>query len=730
MSGRSRGRGGALRRPTEPAAGAPGRRSTRNQPQQQLQSEDVSDAQIDPRITASQDSDMPPPPLPTPRLRTGDIARRGAPPGRDSSVSIVSQRPSSSVEPTSQYFYEESPRAARGRSLVRSSMAFEGPPDSPGMKVATTRLMRKRLVHLEGACRDFVTHYFTSDSDPAAWEIEYTFIRDVFHGQREPYVAYRGGTLIDIPSVSQNWGVNAPQARRVLFMSNLASLFEDIRRTELTKDDVRSVLDLLQSLESEFPRFYIETNDQGNYILSNDDLFQLVLEIRTQVFIFTLLLHKQENAKPEGAMVDPLEKARTVFFSDEATLEEVSRLVMYEEIPHTFKPVEGIQSDLYHVHAMNRVFRLCKDLPKQESPSVDLELESLQELFSFDNFLDSLKNNAKTAWSLLDKQPPDSWAQTPTPSQAYGSRVAAALSPSAQLAEEANTQDNSQPQDGFAALIEVFHHNQDALNDAHNAQSAPFPPVSNVSYPQGLSYGGASSQSNGNMYAQSAAQAAEKRKRGAEEGEAGPAKKQRGRRKQPPVVPPREPTSSVPPVASQYPAPPSSAVEPDFEALAQRSREISAANRKAREPQQRSAWTRNDIRTLVKAVDIYKCKWSLIEKEINKGELPFEVPRDQQALRDKARLLKQDFLKTDTLLPPSFDLVVLGKKEKNAVIVVGKNPDRKESDVNSDGMAVNTEYHSEANALLQAVASDTVSHVPEANMQPSNNVDAESEIAA
>lgn len=181
---------------------------------------------------------------------------------------------------------------------------------------------------------------------------------------------------------------------------------------------------------------------------------------------------------------------------------------------------------------------------------------------------------------------------------------------------------------------------QDILGE--HAPSNTFPPVPAVSYPSGLPYGEPSGQANGRMYAQSAADTARKRRREPDDAEAAPPRKARGRRKQPAVS---VPASSVPPVPSQYPAPPSSAIEPDYEKLAQKSREISAANRKSREPQQRSAWTRNDTRALVKAVDVYKCKWSTIEREILNGDIPFEVRRDQQALRDKARLLKQDFLK-------------------------------------------------------------------------------------
>ncbi len=45
--------------------------------------------------------------------------------------------------------------------------------------------------------------------------------------------------------------------------------------------------------------------------------------------------------------------------------------------------------------------------------------------------------------------------------------------------------------------------------------------------------------------------------------------------------------------------------------------------------------------------------------------------------------------RTDSLLPPSFDLVVLGKKEVENVKSVGRNPYRKESDV-INGIPVNT----------------------------------------
>lgn len=47
---------------------------------------------------------------------------------------------------------------------------------------------------------------------------------------------------------------------------------------------------------------------------------------------------------------------------------------------------------------------------------------------------------------------------------------------------------------------------------------------------------------------------------------------------------------------------------------------------------------------------------------------------------------------TDVVLPPCFDLVALGKKEIDRLIGLGKNPYRREADVDENGFAIGTEY--------------------------------------
>lgn len=67
----------------------------------------------------------------------------------------------------------------------------------------------------------------------------------------------------------------------------------------------------------------------------------------------------------------------------------------------------------------------------------------------------------------------------------------------------------------------------------------------------------------------------------------------------------------------------------------------------------------------------------------------FEETRNQQALRDKARNLKVLYLESDKVLPPGFDQVVLGQKEKNAVTKCGRNPDRREDELDEEGEVIN-----------------------------------------
>ncbi|TRX93994.1 hypothetical protein FHL15_005072 [Xylaria flabelliformis] len=121
--------------------------------------------------------------------------------------------------------------------------------------------------------------------------------------------------------------------------------------------------------------------------------------------------------------------------------------------------------------------------------------------------------------------------------------------------------------------------------------------------------------------------------------------------------------------------------ERDLTALSQVARANKLANR-ARGHQLRERWSDVDTDHLLNLIadrDL-NCSWSAMEKEGG-----FQTPRNQQAIRDKARNLKKGYLCADAILPSGFDYVYLSKKERDDVIASGHNPDRSENDIDEHG---------------------------------------------
>ena len=68
--------------------------------------------------------------------------------------------------------------------------------------------------------------------------------------------------------------------------------------------------------------------------------------------------------------------------------------------------------------------------------------------------------------------------------------------------------------------------------------------------------------------------------------------------------------------------------------------DLQARSRMGREPQKRVPWSEADTDLLIAGIEQHGCSWSLIAKTVD-----FDHPRDQVALKDKARNLKVTFLK-------------------------------------------------------------------------------------
>lgn len=101
----------------------------------------------------------------------------------------------------------------------------------------------------------------------------------------------------------------------------------------------------------------------------------------------------------------------------------------------------------------------------------------------------------------------------------------------------------------------------------------------------------------------------------------------------------------------------------------------------------RRAWTDRDTDVLIELIGKTSAFYALIERHYKHH---FECPRGQQAYRDKARNVKVDYLLNDECLPLEFDRVSLGPKEIRKLQAAGKNPFRKEKDVDDAGRPTNT----------------------------------------
>lgn len=162
--------------------------------------------------------------------------------------------------------------------------------------------------------------------------------------------------------------------------------------------------------------------------------------------------------------------------------------------------------------------------------------------------------------------------------------------------------------------------------------------------------------------------------------------------------PPSGPSSSMPPPprpsAQQPPSPPQPPPSSAFERMRDEKHRTAAQYRSSLPPssdssgKQRHAWSEKDQFTLIDLIAKCYASWSKIEG--NYGHL-FERRRNQQAYRDKARNMKVDFLWTDRVLPPKFDMVRLSQKEIQKLEAVGKNPHRMERDLDDEGTPINTE---------------------------------------
>ncbi|KAK1825742.1 hypothetical protein QBC39DRAFT_387227 [Podospora conica] len=738
MTSRGRGRHGP-RSSAEPVAAPGGRRSARGQQPPQVQEEqDSIESQIDPAITGDTTGSMAPPPPPTAKkarsqsqenAHAKDIPRRGARPAASQAASVASINsvPTSSQDLQSTWAPATS---VSQRDVTVDPSASQ--PSATQQKIRVNR-MKKGVPGLIKAATDYYQHLSTpippTPEDREVWEGEKEILSQIFSPQRNIFIP-NGEPMISATEVHQQ--LRIPQddpewlaTTQAIALANIAALWENM--VEHPPHQLR----FLHLLEATFPDFYIPLGPDG-FTIDHDGILHQIQEIRTQHLILKLRLLQTESQFP----FNPYQEILNIFCRPNVETNHLLQVMQNNLERLDFKDIPGIVDDDWSnwtvTSMMTRISALCKELPNEEVRDVNAQLQSLEDGYSFNTFLEAFKEFTSLCFNEISGQLSNAISHADTSSQIQ-TQLEAELARANAAAGVPRTQAALSGMLALDAMEQQGRSDRLATQDIveRSVRDGLYPSATNASYPAFAGYGDPPSHANGSVYATSAAQASRKRSFEEDEDEDGnPAKQPRSRRKN---VARRRPADAKPlgrtmKSASElgFPHMPASVEEPDFEAVTQRSREISAAKRIPKKPQERNQWVREDIKALVRAVDTYKCKWSLIEREIEAGTIPFKLKRNQQALRDKARLLKQDFLKADAHLPPSFDLVVLGKKERNNVIACGKNPDRKEDDL-IDGRPVNTEWRGEEAAeqthAMESASPDAApvpsGGAPEANMDVS-----------
>ncbi|ROV87078.1 hypothetical protein VSDG_10002 [Cytospora chrysosperma] len=693
------------------ASAAPGRQSTRIAAQmataQQAAEHGPSDIPVSqPAIaaTAPQDSSMPPPSSRGGRGRPGGRGEQYARRGTRRPAQAPSMAPSIQSGQTGTVDYHSTQSDAREPFTPQRVQAaildhysnVEATQLTPRTRDAAANLMNKFVDRLFSASKDLMSHLaLEGDERDEAWKEELLVHKDIFNRHYKIY-NMNADIFIDIDAVSAS--TNAvmtplwPRMTKAVATANLVNLLGDIEDLEAHPIMVLNRLPLLQRIDDNFPISFVPGGKQGmdSWALDQDTMDQ-AFAIRTQRYIETL-----RGVQKAG----PIRLFSRVFLDIDVDNMTDDMLGQYVESA-PLKDFHGFNvNDAEAQRYRDTIAGFRAMLLELDSNAI---ISTLEEEYPFQPFLDSLKDWVK-AFEASIQGPP---YQDPI---FNGDGTSAA---DAQLQQEMQ---GATPARFNIAMVERIRHHMATENSSHQAlDNGNFAPIAS-SHAASISLADSDRdalQRSGGQRAHELSQAAIRHDgptygAGASAADAARQGRKRGRKSatDEDAATKRARTaadsSAMPPPARQNPggailssSVPGDRIDPV--ALSRRSQLISKANRKPAQPKQRKPWTAHDTQQLIAAVNTYKAKWSTIERAIKEGHIEFNVPeRDQQGLRDKARLTKVDMLKTDAPLPPGFDLVVLGRKEKDMVIAVGRNPERREEDTDAEGIVHNNFHNPEA----------------------------------
>lgn len=309
-----------------------------------------------------------------------------------------------------------SPQSVFGaRSHPPSSIAQSEDNDTPGRKMARSRLMKTLLQRLFAASDDLRNHLLKESSDEA-WELEHEFYLQAFNTYLANYA--EGDNFIDPDYVLSRLGASEDShtwftASRVVSAANVVSLLDDIAALDPETDDA---LHYLQRWDQIFPEFFFPRREPSQpYWMATHDTFEHALQIRTQLLIATL-------RKFDGPEFDPLTLVANIFCSDGASAEDLRKHLQGVDGSVRLKNVGGYDfdgpvDDWLRERYNSQLQRVCLLLSDEEGNS---SLARLREDHPFDVFADGLGIWAHTCFdeikSALEPEQSSAMFVTPEPS--------------------------------------------------------------------------------------------------------------------------------------------------------------------------------------------------------------------------------------------------------------------------------------------------------------------------
>ncbi|KAF3768474.1 hypothetical protein M406DRAFT_71478 [Cryphonectria parasitica EP155] len=595
------------------------------------------------------------------------------------------------------------PQRAEAAEIVYGESIWRDAADlTPRTQDATANLMNKFVDRLFSVSKDLIGHLsIAAEQQDESWDLELRTHKEVFNSFYRVY-NIDADIFINIDSIlerSKCSNIPTLWERMVKSVStaNLAKLLSDVHDLNGDRSNVLNRLPLLQRIDEDFPVTFTPGGSKGleenrAWIIDHGTMDQ-AFAIRTKLFIETLRGHQQGNPFRLFAKVfldldaDPIEDDVLGDYIDRASYRAFGAFDIDD--PELPKYRDNINT-----------FRAM--LVEMDPAAVIGKLEGH---YPFEIFLDDLNEWIRT-YQIKTPGPPRpppfnpnaDTLSTPGTASQLGARPtlpqgSTGLYGVDRLRQHVTSSNAEQPGEVHARMDSGAH----VINDSDDSASIAGTNAEVIAQSRELAaqarYFMPTSQES--VYPDVAAEATKRgngkkrSRKSADDIEADASAKRARANDAAAMPPPPRPAAHAVPVSSSAPSP---AVF-DPVALSRQSQLISKANRRPSQPKQRKPWTSHDISQLVRAIDVYKAKWSTIEKAIRDNHLHFNVPeRDQQGLRDKARLVKVDILKTDGPLPAAFDLVVLGRKEKEMVIAAGRNPERREEDLDEDGHPNNLFY--------------------------------------